>query len=216
MTFDPATLCARTTAGEAETASATHGLSSGQRRVRSPVEDPTAFDDLAAIKRSQAGDSPAAPVAQPLGAALPPTGAMPPPQTVGDTVPATQSTPSPAPLPATASVPSAGSADSHPPVILAAVTAASPPPAGSAIATELKAIQSELPVFPREAIAAGIASGSVKARLHVDAGGNVMGVDLLSAQPQRIFDRTVRGALQRWQCEPGTASRTKDVAFQRN
>ncbi|HEY5308982.1 MAG TPA: hypothetical protein VIK97_10770, partial [Casimicrobiaceae bacterium] len=47
MTLDPATLCARTAAGEAEIAVATNGLSLSQRRVLSLLEDPAAFDELA-------------------------------------------------------------------------------------------------------------------------------------------------------------------------
>jgi protein TonB len=108
--------------------------------------------------------------------------------------------------------------ESAAPVVLAAAAPQPSPATKPPIAAALNAIQREQPVFPREAIAAGIEAGNVKARLHVDAGGNVTAVDILSAQPQRVFDRAVRGALQRWQFEPGTGTRTTDVdvAFQRN
>ena len=47
MPFDPSTLCARTTAGEAELATASQGLTLGQRRVLTLLENPAAVDELA-------------------------------------------------------------------------------------------------------------------------------------------------------------------------
>jgi protein TonB len=47
MTFDSATLCARTTAGEAELATPSQGLSLGQRRVLTLLQNPSAVDELA-------------------------------------------------------------------------------------------------------------------------------------------------------------------------
>jgi protein TonB len=157
-------------------------------------------------------------------AAPPPSAAAtpaPPGAGVAAPTPVTPSSPAavvvPAPVPAAAAAAVAGSSDTAPPIVLA-IAAAAPPPARPTLANEVRAIQRDQPVFPREAIAAGITAGSVKARLHIDAGGSVTGVDILSAQPQRVFDRAVRGALQRWQFEPGGATRTTEVevAFQRD
>ncbi len=47
MVLDPSTLCARTTSGEAELATASQGLSLGQRRVLALLHDPVAVDELA-------------------------------------------------------------------------------------------------------------------------------------------------------------------------
>jgi len=47
MAFDSSTLCARTAAGEAELAKPSQGLSLGQRRVLSLLQDPAAVDELA-------------------------------------------------------------------------------------------------------------------------------------------------------------------------
>ena len=47
MAFDSSTLCARTSAGEAELATPSQGLSLGQRRVLTLVENPVAVDELA-------------------------------------------------------------------------------------------------------------------------------------------------------------------------
>jgi periplasmic protein TonB len=78
-------------------------------------------------------------------------------------------------------------------------------------------ISRESPSFPREAIALGLADGNVKARLTIDARGNVGNVEIVDAS-HRAFTRAVREALVRWRFEPGTAGRTTtvDVAFKRD
>ncbi|HEY3565258.1 MAG TPA: energy transducer TonB, partial [Casimicrobiaceae bacterium] len=78
-------------------------------------------------------------------------------------------------------------------------------------------ITQEAPAFPREALAAGLANGNVKARVVVDAKGAVSSVEIVDSS-HRAFDRTVREALSHWRFEPGTASRTTtvDVAFKRD
>ncbi|HLW12482.1 MAG TPA: TonB family protein, partial [Casimicrobiaceae bacterium] len=78
-------------------------------------------------------------------------------------------------------------------------------------------IARDAPDFPREAMALGLSSGNVKARLTVDAKGNVSSVDIVEAS-HRAFDRAVREALARWRFEPGAAGRTTtvDVAFKRD
>ena len=48
MPFDPATLVARTNAGDAELITPTHGLALGQRRLLSQLESPRGFDELVA------------------------------------------------------------------------------------------------------------------------------------------------------------------------
>jgi protein TonB len=76
---------------------------------------------------------------------------------------------------------------------------------------------SEAPEFPKEAVAEGVTSGAVKARVTVDASGKVAGIEIIEAQPRRIFDRAVRAALWHWQFEPGASNRTAevDIAFTR-
>jgi periplasmic protein TonB len=108
-------------------------------------------------------------------------------------------------------------ADTQPPVQLAAAAPSEIAPR-PAVAAELKAISRDPPDFPKEAIADGLKSGIVSARIHVDARGNVSGVDILESQPPRVFDRAVRKALLRWQFEPSAASHTADVdiKFQRD
>jgi protein TonB len=73
------------------------------------------------------------------------------------------------------------------------------------------------PEFPREAVQAGTESGSVKARLTLDAAGNVAGVEVIEAFPRRVFDRAVVRALSQWRYSEGAAGRLVDVeiAFKR-
>ena len=84
-------------------------------------------------------------------------------------------------------------------------------------ASKLTPIARESPGFPREAIAQGLASGNVTARITVDAQGRVASVDVLEAS-HHAFERTVRDTLARWQFEAGAAGRTTtvDVAFKRD
>jgi protein TonB len=73
------------------------------------------------------------------------------------------------------------------------------------------------PDFPREALQAGAEQGSVRARLTLDAAGNVMQVDVVEAVPRRVFDRAVVRALSQWKYNEGAAGRLVDVevAFKR-
>ena len=84
-------------------------------------------------------------------------------------------------------------------------------------APKLTPIVRETPAFPREAIAQGLASGNVKARITVDARGRVASVDILETS-HRAFERTVRETLAGWQFEAGAGGRTTtvDVAFRRD
>ena len=86
-----------------------------------------------------------------------------------------------------------------------------PPPAVTRVVTRVD------PEFPREAIQAGAETGTVKARLSVDAGGNVTQVDVTEAVPRRVFDRAVVRALSQWKYNEGAAGRVVDVevAFKR-
>jgi len=70
------------------------------------------------------------------------------------------------------------------------------------------------PAFPRGVDAD---RGTVRARLQVNASGSVTGVDIIEANPPRVFDRAVRAALQQWRYEPtGEAFTTlAEVSFSR-
>ena len=108
-----------------------------------------------------------------------------------------------------------------PPVPVAAPPAPSPVQIAAAakpavaplpsVRSALQPVVREAPEFPKEAIAEGVTSGTVRARITLDSSGKVTGIEILDAQPRRVFDRAVRAALWRWQYEPGAPNRTADV-----
>jgi protein TonB len=66
-----------------------------------------------------------------------------------------------------------------------------------------KVVKKVPPEFPAEASKKGIATGSVKAKLIIEADGKVSDVEILEAEPKRVFDRAVKAALMEWRFEPG-------------
>lgn len=72
--------------------------------------------------------------------------------------------------------------------------------------------------FPTEASARGYSTGSVKARLTIDAAGNVTKVQILSAQPARgFFDEEATRSLRDWKFDRGPANRQyiADIQFKK-
>jgi protein TonB len=67
------------------------------------------------------------------------------------------------------------------------------------------------PEFPREADRAGVNDGKVKARMTIDASGEVTRVEVLEATPRRIFDREVVRALSQWRFAKGGDARAMEV-----
>src|SRR5687768_12500740 len=120
------------------------------------------------------------------------------------------SAPPPAPAPAQAPPPAAPRTD-----VAAARPAPAPAPAPTPAA--LRLVTRVDPDFPREAMQAGVDQGSVKARMTLDAGGNVTRVEIVEANPRRVFDRAVVRALSQWRYSDGTPGRTVDmeIAFRR-
>jgi len=86
----------------------------------------------------------------------------------------------------------------------ATTAAAAPAPAAAAPARpaaprEIKLVNRVEPAFPRGVDAE---RGTVRARLQVNAQGAVTGVEIVEANPRRVFDRSVTAALQQWRYEP--------------
>ena len=73
------------------------------------------------------------------------------------------------------------------------------------------------PEFPREAAQAGADRGRVKARMTVSGGGEVVRVEILDAEPRRVFDRAVVKTLALWRFDQGADNRLVeiDVEFRR-
>jgi len=83
-----------------------------------------------------------------------------------------------------------------PPAVVA--PPAPPPPPKPAIRKGIVRLAGDDPVYPRQAIRAGIAKGRVLARVSIDEKGNVTEVNIVSADPPRHFDKAVVDALQDW------------------
>jgi protein TonB len=73
----------------------------------------------------------------------------------------------------------------------------------AAHAAPAKVVKKVPPDFPAEASKKGISTGVVKAKLNIEADGKVSSVEILEAEPKRVFDRAVTAALMEWKFEPG-------------
>jgi len=69
--------------------------------------------------------------------------------------------------------------------------------------------------FPAEAAARGIIKGTVKARLSIDASGNVTRVQVIRADPPRFFDEEAMRSARGWKFDRGPANREfiADIQF---
>ena len=72
-----------------------------------------------------------------------------------------------------------------------------------------KLIKKVPPDFPAEATRKAISSGTVTAKVTIEADGKVSHVEIVDANPKRVFDRAVTDALMDWKYE---ASGQKDSA----
>jgi protein TonB len=86
----------------------------------------------------------------------------------------------------------------EPHVIAPPAVVAPPAPPKPAIRRGKVRLGGDDPVYPRQAIRAGIAKGRVLAHVKVDEKGNVTEVIIVSADPPRHFDKAVIDALQDW------------------
>jgi periplasmic protein TonB len=82
---------------------------------------------------------------------------------------------------------------------------------GAHAAADFTPISRVDPEFPREAIVAGADKGRVKARMTVDATGEVTRVEILDATPRRLFERVVIKSLSQWKFSPGTDGRLMEI-----
>jgi len=83
-----------------------------------------------------------------------------------------------------------------PPVVEA--PPAPPPPPKPAVRRGIVPIEREDPVYPKDAIKRQISKGRVVARLNIDEKGNVTDINIIVSDPPRVFDRSVREALEKW------------------
>ena len=103
--------------------------------------------------------------------------------------------------------------------LFADVTGKATPASSSAEGTSAAAmpVARASTTFPPAAITQGIRSGTVHARLDVDAAGHVTQVTVLSSDPPHVFDEEAVRSLKRWRFNAGAEGRTydADVEFRR-
>ena len=114
---------------------------------------------------------------------VPPPDIPPPPQQVVEAPTITAVTPEP---------PKQEYVIAPPPPVVA------PPPPKPAVRRGIVPIEREDPVYPKDAIKRQISKGRVVARLNIDEKGNVTDINILVSEPPRVFDRSVREALEKW------------------
>ena len=83
--------------------------------------------------------------------------------------------------------------------------------AALAAPSDAQLVSKVAPEFPREAVQAGIDKGLVKARMTIDGSGEVTRVEVLDAQPRRVFDRAVVKTLSQWRFNSGNAGRLVEI-----
>ncbi len=81
----------------------------------------------------------------------------------------------------------------------------------SAHAAAPKIVKKVPPEFPKEAAQKAISAGSVKAKMSIDTDGKVTAVDIVEAEPRRVFDRAVVAALMDWRFEASGEKQTHEV-----
>lgn len=74
-----------------------------------------------------------------------------------------------------------------------------------------KIVKKVPPEFPSEATRQSVSSGVVKAKMTIDGTGKVTAVDIVEAQPRRVFDKAVTNALLDWRFEGTGEVQTHEV-----
>lgn len=75
--------------------------------------------------------------------------------------------------------------------------------AASLAHADAKVLKKVAPEYPGEAIKKNITAGSVRAKMTIAGDGKVSAVEVVEAEPKRVFDRAVKAALMEWKFEPG-------------
>jgi len=76
---------------------------------------------------------------------------------------------------------------------------------------EVQVVSRVQPQYPHEAAAVGAETGHVRARVTIDQSGEVTHVEIIEANPRRVFDRAVTKALAQWHFNTGKEGRLYDV-----
>jgi len=165
-----------------------------------PVAPPPSVQTVAALPpadtpRAAPAPPPAVPVEVPLVRAV--------------SEPAVASAPAPERAPAPVAAPPPGNpAPGGDRVLVAALGKTAPP---QSTTPPLRVANRTVPIFPVEAMRAGIQSGRVVARLTIEADGRVSAAQIISSTPIGYFERESRRALAMWRYEPPGQATSADV-----
>lgn len=83
--------------------------------------------------------------------------------------------------------------------------------AASLAHADAKVLKKVAPEYPGEAIKRNITAGSVRAKLNIGGDGKVANVEVVEAEPKRVFDRAAVDALSQWRFEGTGAAQTHEV-----
>ncbi|MBI3715549.1 MAG: energy transducer TonB [Betaproteobacteria bacterium] len=119
--------------------------------------------------------------------------------------------PAPEVRPAPVAPPVAAPTPAPAPVVVASAAPTARPAAPAVDPQAVTVIKREQPDFPRDAIRAGVEAGTVRAKITMNAGGDVTNVTIVASNPPRVFDRAVRSSLERWKFNPGADGRTYET-----
>ncbi|PTT76752.1 hypothetical protein DBR42_26395 [Pelomonas sp. HMWF004] len=83
--------------------------------------------------------------------------------------------------------------------------------AASLAHADAKVLKKVAPEYPNEAVKKNISAGSVRAKIAIAGDGKVSGVEVVEAEPKRVFDRAAVEALSQWKFEGTGAAQTHEV-----
>lgn len=76
---------------------------------------------------------------------------------------------------------------------------------------EAKVLKKVAPEFPDEAARRSISTGTVRAKLAIAGDGKVSNVQVVEAEPKRVFDQAAIEALNQWRFEGTGAQQSHEV-----
>lgn len=74
-----------------------------------------------------------------------------------------------------------------------------------------KVLKKVPPEYPAEAVRKNVNAGTVRAKLSIAGDGKVAEVEIVEAEPKRVFDRAAAEALREWRFEGTGAAQTHEV-----
>ena len=83
--------------------------------------------------------------------------------------------------------------------------------AASLAHADAKVLKKVAPEYPSEAVKKNITAGSVRAKMNIAGDGKVSTVEVVEAEPKRVFDRAAVEALSQWKFEGTGAAHTHEV-----